>query len=98
MADAASEAGTRLAVALAWLRAADAELAGLERPVWGGVVDRWHEAGAAAADSLEACEAYERFGAVGFRQVIATAPGGVVVALVGGPGGKSPGLRRFGPM
>lgn len=62
MAATAAEAGTRLRAALAWLREADRELDGLQRPVWGGVVDSWHRAGAAAADSLEAVEAFEAFG------------------------------------
>jgi len=56
-----AEAGVRLRAALGWLRAADVELAGLERPVWGGPVDRWHDAAAAVRDSAEACEAFERF-------------------------------------
>jgi len=67
MAEAALEAGVRLQVALSWLRSADAELAGLDRPVWGGVADRWHRAGDAVADSAEAVAAYEHFGAVGLR-------------------------------
>lgn len=62
MAAAASEAAVRLQVALSWLRSADRELAALDRPVWGGVVDKWHRAGDAVADSAEAVAAYEAFG------------------------------------
>jgi len=55
------EAGTRLRVAVAWHQAADKALDGLERPTWGGCVDRWHEAAGAVEDSLQACEAFEAF-------------------------------------
>ncbi len=61
MGEAAAEAGVRLQVALSWLRSADAELDGLDRPCWGGVVDRWHRAGDAVADSAEAVAAFEAF-------------------------------------
>ena len=60
MAAAASVAWCRLRVAVAWHEAADRELAALDGPCWGGVVDRWHRARSAVLDSLEACEAYER--------------------------------------
>jgi hypothetical protein len=62
MADAAMEASARLRVAIAWLRSADADLATLTKPTWGGpVVNSWLRARDAAADSLEACEAFEAF-------------------------------------
>jgi hypothetical protein len=49
-------------VAIAWLRSADADLATLTKPTWGGpVVNSWLRARDAAADSLEACEAFEAF-------------------------------------
>jgi hypothetical protein len=64
MAAAASGAAVRRAVALSWLRSADAELAALDKPAWGGVADSWHEAAEAVADSAEAVAAYEAFGAV----------------------------------
>jgi hypothetical protein len=38
----------------AWVEA-DRELASLDRPTWGGVVDRWHEA-------HERVDAYRAFG------------------------------------
>jgi hypothetical protein len=59
---AAAEARVRLRVAQAWLRSADADLAALDRLVWGGVVDEWHRAADAVADSAEAVRAYEAFG------------------------------------
>jgi hypothetical protein len=62
MSVAAAEAGVRLRVAEAWLRSADADLGALERVTWGGVVDQWHDAAAAVADSAEAVAAYEAFG------------------------------------
>jgi hypothetical protein len=62
MAAAAAEARARLQVATGWHRAADAELASLQRPVWGGVVDRWHRAAEAVAESAETVAAYEAFG------------------------------------
>jgi hypothetical protein len=62
MAGAAMEAGARLRVAVAWWRSADADLAALTKPTWGGpVVNSWHRARDAAVDSLEACEAFEAF-------------------------------------
>jgi hypothetical protein len=62
MAESAAEAWARLRVAAAWHRAADAELAAAARPVWGGVVDSWHRAAAAAVDATETVAAYEAFG------------------------------------
>lgn len=61
LAGAAADAGTRLRVSLAWLRAADGDLSALRRPVWGGPVDAWHRAADAVADSAETCAAYEAF-------------------------------------
>jgi hypothetical protein len=61
MAAAEAEAWARLRVAVAWHRAAGAEMAGLDRPVWGGVVDRYHRAGEAVLDSVEAVEAFGSF-------------------------------------
>lgn len=61
MAAARHEAGARLRAAVAWLGEADRELAGLQRPVWGGPVDSWHRARDAVNDSLETCAAYEEF-------------------------------------
>lgn len=61
MADAAYWAGVRYRLAMTWLKSADAELAAQDRPVWGGVVDAWHAALDAVADSSEAVEAYESF-------------------------------------
>jgi len=62
MAAAVAEAVVRLLVAQAWLRSADADLSALRRVTWGGVVDRWHDAAAAVADSAETVAAYEAFG------------------------------------
>jgi hypothetical protein len=61
MAVAEREAWARLRVAVAWHRAADAELAALDRPTWGGVVDRHHRATRAVVDSVDAVEAYLTF-------------------------------------
>jgi hypothetical protein len=61
MSAAAADAAVRQQVALGWLRAADAELTALERPTWGGVVDSWHRAAEALADSSEAVAAYRAF-------------------------------------
>lgn len=61
MAEARSAAGARLRAALGWFQLADRELSALTRPTWGGVVDDWHRARAAASDSLETCAAYEEF-------------------------------------
>jgi len=62
MSVAAAEAVVRLRVAQAWLRSADADLAALRKVTWGGVVDQWHDAADAVADSAEAVAAYEAFG------------------------------------
>jgi hypothetical protein len=62
MAVAAAEAVVRLRVAEAWLRSADADLGALRRVTWGGVVDQWHDAVEAVADSAETLRAYEVFG------------------------------------
>ncbi len=62
MADAAAGAFARYRVAAGWLRSADAELDALDRPVWGGVVDSWHAAVDAVADSAEAVDAFRAFG------------------------------------
>ena len=62
MSVAAAEAVVRLRVAEAWLRSADADLGALQRVTWGGVVDQWHDAADAVADSAEAVAAYEAFG------------------------------------
>ena len=64
MAAAAVEAATRLRVARAWLRSADADLSALRKVTWGGPVDEWHRAADAVQDSAEAVAAYEAFGAV----------------------------------
>jgi hypothetical protein len=64
MAVEAARARVRHAVAVAWLRSADRDLAGLQRVTWGGPVDAWHEASAAVTDAAEAVAAYEAFGAV----------------------------------
>jgi hypothetical protein len=64
MAVEASRARVRYAVAVAWLRSADRDLAGLRRVTWGGPVDQWHRAADAVADSAEAVAAYEAFGSV----------------------------------
>lgn len=61
MAAGQAAAYARLRVAVSWHQAADAELDALQRPSWGGVVNRWHDAQAAVIDSLETCEAYEAF-------------------------------------
>ena len=62
MAAAAEQARARYAVAVAWLRSADRDLAALRRPTWGGPVDAWHRAADAVADSAETVAAYEAFG------------------------------------
>ena len=61
MAVAASDAIVRLWRAQARMQSADADLALLQRPTWGGVVDEWHRAAAAVQDSAEAVAAYEAF-------------------------------------
>lgn len=61
MADAEDLAYARLRTAVGWHQAADRELAALTGPVWGGAVDRWHEAHDAVIDAVSAVEAYERF-------------------------------------
>jgi hypothetical protein len=64
MAAEAFRARARYTVAVAWLRSADRDLAGLRRVTWGGPVDQWHRAADAVADSAEAVAAYEAFGTV----------------------------------
>jgi hypothetical protein len=64
MAVEAARARVRHAVAVAWMRSADRDLSALQRPTWGGVVDAWHDAADAVADTAETLAAYEAFGAV----------------------------------
>lgn len=51
----------RLYVAWEALEAADARLATLTRPTWGGVVDDWHVAVEAVTDAASTVEAYAVF-------------------------------------
>jgi hypothetical protein len=62
MAVAEAEAVVRWRVAQAWMAEADGELSALRKPTWGGVVDEWHRAADALADSYETLRAYEVFG------------------------------------